>query len=41
LFRSDLADVYFGSAEIILAERKRIKRATISTRRLQHKLQAA
>jgi putative transposase len=34
------ADVYFGRAEIILAERERIKRATIANRRLQHQLQA-
>ena len=35
------ADVYFGRAETILAEGERIKRATISNRRLQHQLQAA
>ena len=35
------ADVYFGRAETILAERNRIKRATIANRRLQHQLQAA
>ncbi|UVO35585.1 IS3 family transposase [Bradyrhizobium arachidis] len=35
------ADVYFGRAEVILAERKRIKRDTIANRRLQHQLQAA
>ena len=35
------ADVYFGRAETILAERERIKRATIANRRLQHHLQAA
>ena len=35
------ADMYFGRAEIILAERERIKRATIASRRLQHQLQAA
>ena len=35
------ADVYFGRAETILAERDRIKRATIANRRLQHQLQAA
>src|SRR5262245_37172413 len=35
------ADVYFGRADTILAERERIKRATINTRRLQHQLQAA
>ena len=29
------ADVYFGRAETILAERELIKRATISNRRLQ------
>jgi RNA-directed DNA polymerase len=35
------ADVYFGRAEAILAEHKRIKRTTIENRRLQHRLQAA
>jgi hypothetical protein len=35
------ADVYFGRAETILAERKRIKLATIANRRLQHQLYAA
>jgi len=35
------ADVYFGRAEAILAERERIKRMTIAHRRLQHRLQAA
>ncbi|ABA06346.1 helix-turn-helix, Fis-type [Nitrobacter winogradskyi Nb-255] len=35
------ADVYFGRAETILAERHRIKRDTIANRRLQHQLQAA
>ncbi len=35
------ADVYFGRTEAIFAERKRIKRDTIATRRLQHQLQAA
>lgn len=35
------ADVYFGRAERILAERQRIKRETIAIRRLQHRLQAA
>jgi hypothetical protein len=35
------ADVYFGRADTILAERERVKRATIATRRLQHQLQAA
>jgi putative transposase len=35
------ADVYFGRAETILAERERIKRTTIANRRLQHQLQAA
>ena len=35
------ADVYFGRAKNILAERERIKRETIANRRLQHRLQAA
>ena len=35
------ADVYFGRAETILAERRRIKLVTIANRRLQHRLQAA
>ena len=35
------ADVYFGRAETILAERQRIKRVTIANPRLQHQLQAA
>jgi putative transposase len=35
------ADVYFGRAEAIIAERQHIKRATIANRRLQHRLQAA
>jgi hypothetical protein len=35
------ADVYFDRAESILAEPQRIKRATITNRRLQHQLQAA
>jgi len=35
------ADVYFGRAATILAERKRIKLATIANRRLQHRLHAA
>ncbi|BBB96632.1 RNA-directed DNA polymerase [Bradyrhizobium elkanii USDA 61] len=35
------ADVCFGRAEAILAERKCIKRDTIENRRLQHQLQAA
>jgi putative transposase len=35
------ADVYFDRAETILAERRRIKLATIANRRLQHRLQAA
>ncbi|MGY3238186.1 putative transposase [Bradyrhizobium sp. USDA 4472] len=32
------ADVYFGRAEAMLAERNRIKRDTIANRRLQHQL---
>jgi hypothetical protein len=35
------ADVYFGRASDILAERERIKRQTIANRRLQHRLHAA
>lgn len=35
------ADVYYGRAEAIIAERRRIKLATIASRRLQHRLQAA
>ena len=35
------AHVYFGRAETIIAERQRIKRATIANRRLQHRMQAA
>ncbi len=35
------SDVYFGRAQSILAERKRIKLETIANRRLQHRLQAA
>ena len=35
------ADVYFEQAERILLERERIKRKTIASRRLQHRLQAA
>lgn len=35
------ADVYFGRAGEILAERQRIKRETLKHRRLQHHLQAA
>ena len=35
------ADVYFGRADAIIAERQHIKRATIANRRLQHRLQAA
>jgi RNA-directed DNA polymerase len=32
------ADVYFGRAETILAEREYIKRATIANRSLQHQM---
>jgi putative transposase len=35
------ADVYYGRAEAIIAERRRFKLATIANRRLQHRLQAA
>jgi putative transposase len=35
------ADVYFGRAPTILAQRERIKRQTIAYRRLQHQLRAA
>jgi transposase InsO family protein/transposase-like protein len=35
------ADVYFGRGQAILLERERIKRQTISQRRLQHQKQAA
>jgi RNA-directed DNA polymerase len=35
------ADVYFGRALTILAERERIKRQTIANRRLQHQLRVA
>lgn len=35
------ADVCFGRADAILAERQRIKRMTIANRRLQHQLHAA
>ena len=35
------ADVYFGRGEAILAERARIKRQTLATRRLQHHATAA
>ena len=35
------ADVYFGRAPTILAERERIKRQTIANRRLQHQPRAA
>jgi hypothetical protein len=37
----DPADVYFGRATDILAERARIKRQTIEHRRLQHRKIAA
>jgi putative transposase len=36
-----LADVYFGRAQTFIAERRRIKLATIANRRLQHRLQTA
>ena len=35
------ADVHFGRGEAILAERARIKRQTLNTRRLQHHATAA
>jgi len=35
------ADVYFGRGQTILAERERIKRKTLQTRRLQHRKAAA
>jgi hypothetical protein len=35
------ADAYFGRAETILAERRRITFATIANRRLKHRPQAA
>ncbi len=35
------ADVYFGRGEAILAERERIKKQTLTTRRLQHHARAA
>ncbi len=35
------ADVYLGRAAQIIAERQRIKRMTITNRRLQHQLRAA
>jgi putative transposase len=35
------ADVYFGRGQTILLERKRIKRDTIKSRRLQHGGKAA
>lgn len=35
------ADVYFGRGQTILLERERIKRKTISQRRLQHQMRAA
>jgi hypothetical protein len=35
------ADVYFGRGQTILLQRERIKRQTITQRRLQHQRQAA
>lgn len=35
------ADVYFGRGQTILLQRERIKRKTITLRRLQHEQQAA
>jgi putative transposase len=35
------ADVYFGRAEAILAEREKIKHQTLQNRRLRHQLHAA
>ena len=35
------ADVYFGRGQTILLDRERIKRDTIKTRRLQHRVKAA
>ena len=35
------ADVYFGRGEAILRERERIKRQTLTNRRLRHHAQAA
>lgn len=35
------ADVHFGRGEVILAERERIKKQTLTTRRLQHHARAA
>jgi RNA-directed DNA polymerase len=34
-----MADVYFGRAESILEERRKIKEQTIQSRRLQHQLE--
>ena len=35
------ANVYYGRGEAILAERERIKKQTLTTRRLQHHARAA
>jgi hypothetical protein len=35
------ADVYFGRDKAILKQRERIKRKTLETRRLHHRLRAA